>query len=266
MNIIKFSEGLQAKMKKELDNLNTDQDEIIKISKVLTFIRGLITDLKAFAGNYKFQNQAEEVQFFKEIKPVFLSQYFYYKKVFAIRLFDTFKDVKSRQANYYILLNRLEKYVERNLEFYQYSMSGNTFMDAHYFTRQNKNNKSLDRDESFSTGYDTKLAKVLANELVRNYILKRLDQTDLIQPELTWTGSKTDLIELVYALHTADVFNNGSVDIKRVANAFQRAFNVNLGDYYRIFINIRLRKSNKSTFLDRLRDKMNQRLQMSEKH
>lgn len=263
MNIIEFSESLEAKMKEELDNLNADQDELVKLGKTLASIRILISELKAFTRSYKFQSQAEEIQFFKEVKPVFLCQYLYHKKVFAIRLFDSFKDVKCRLANYYMLLERLEKSVAKNLEFYEYCMSGNTFMDAHYFTRNSQSHKSIDRDESFSTGFDTRLAKILANELVKEYIFKRLDQTDLVQPELTWTGSKTDVIELIYALHAMDVFNNGSADIKRVARAFERAFNVNLGDYYRIFINIRLRKSGKASFLDRLREKMIQRLQMS---
>ena len=262
MNIIKFSEGLQAKLKQELDTLNTDQDEIVNMGRLLTFIRSLINELKTFTRSYTFQNQAEEIQFFKEVKPVLLSQYFYYKKVFAVRLFDSFKDVKSRQANYYTLLQRLEKSVEKNLEFYEYCMSGSTFMDTHYFTRQHQNHKSPDRDESFSTGYDTKLAKILAKELMKKYIIKLLDQVDVVQPGLNWTDSKTDLIELIYALHSVEAFNNGSVDIKQVANAFERWFNISLGDYYRVFMNIRLRKSGKSTFLDRLKDKMNQRLQM----
>jgi hypothetical protein len=263
INIIEFSDGLQSRMKQELETLAIDQDEIIKVGKTLSFIRELIRELKAFTRNYKFQNQAEEIQFFKEVKPVFLSQYFYHKQIFAIRLSDSFKDVKDRQTSYYNLLKQLETYVGKNLAFYEYCMSGNTTMDAQYFTRQQANYKSLNWDESFYTGYDVKLAKLLANELVKEYIFKRLDQTDLVQPELTWTGSKTDVIELIYALHAMDVFNSGSADIKRVARAFERAFNVNLGDYYRIFINIRLRKSGKASFLDRLREKMNQRLQMS---
>ena len=106
------------------------------------------------------------------------------------------------------LLRQLEGYVEKNFEFYQYCMSGNSFLDAHYFTRSSQGNKSLDRDESFSTGYDTRLAKILANELLKNLVLKLLNRTDAVQPELTWTGSKTDLIELIYALHGAEIFNN----------------------------------------------------------
>lgn len=263
MSIIEFSEGLEVKMKQELDNLNADQDEIVKIGKTLSFIRELITELKEFTRNYKFQNQAEEIQFFKEVKPVFLSQYFYYKKVFEIRLFDSFKDAKRRQANYYTLLQRLEKYVEKNLEFYEYCMSGNTFMDSHYFTRGNQNHKSPDRDECFWTEYDAKLAKILSHELVRNYILNLLkDVTENHTPRvpLTWTGQKTDLTELIYALHSAAVFNNGSANIKLIAKALEDLFNVNLGDYYRIFQEIRLRKRSQTPFLDHLKEKFSQRI------
>ncbi len=263
MNIIQFSESLQGKMKQELDSLNTDQDEIIKIGKLITFIRGLINELKTFTRNYKFQNQAEEIQFFKEIKPVFLSQYYYYKKVFAIRLFDSFKDVKNRQANYYLLLQRLKKSVEKNLEFYEYCMSGSTFMDAQYFTRQQQNHKSPDRDESFSTGYDTRLAKILANELVKKHILSSLhkSQSDTnYGPVLTWTDSKASLIELIYALHSAKVFNKGVADVKHVASTFENLFNISLGNYYRVIQEIRIRKSGQTNFLDQLRDTLKRRL------
>jgi hypothetical protein len=260
MNIIEFAESLRAKMKQELDNLNTDQDEIIKIGKVLTFIRGLITELKAFTRNYEFQNQAEEIQFFKEVKPVFLSQYFYYKKVFNIRLFDSFKDVKSRQANYYQMLQRLEAYMKKNLEFYEYCMSGETFLDAHYFTRSSQNHKSPDKDESFSTGYDTKLAKTLANEILKRYILDLLSKREIgdsteYQFTLTWTAPKTSLVELMYALHASEVFNNGTASIKVIASMLEKLFNISLKDYYRAYLDITGRKKNQTVFLDAMKEK-----------
>lgn len=260
MNIIEFSESLQARMKQELDTLNTDHDEIGKIGKAITFVRELINELKVFTRNYKFETQIEEIQFFKEIKPVFLSQYFYYKKVFAIRLFDSFKDTKSRQENYNQLLQRLEVFVQKNLEFYEYCMSGDTSMDTRYFTRQNHNHKSVDRDESFSNGFDTILAKILAIEMVKKYILYLLGRTDLTQPTLTWTGSKTDLTELIYALHSSEVFNHGKVDIKQIASAFETSFNVNLGNYYRTFQELRLRKTGQSNFLDEMKKSVIQRM------
>lgn len=266
MNIIEFSEGLQAKMRLELDKLDANQDEIVKIGKTLTFIRELISELKAFTRNYKFQNQAEEIQFFKEVKPIFLSQYFYYKKVFAIRLFDSFKDKKNRQINYYQLLRHQETYAKKNREFYEYCMSGSTYLDTYYFTRNNTSQKSIDQDENFTTCYDTKVAKILANELIKIYILNLLQGTTMDQASntpLTWTGQKTDLTELIYALHSIEVFNNGSANIKLIASTFEHSFNVKLGDYYRTFQEIRLRKRRQTPFLDHLREKALQRINES---
>ena len=39
--------------------------------------------------------------------------------------------------------------------------------------------------------------------------------------KLTWTGSKVALIELIYALHTEGVFNNGAADLKNIAEYFE---------------------------------------------
>lgn len=264
MNIIEYSEGLQARMKQELDKLDTYQDEIIKIGKTLTFIRELISELKTFTRNYKFRNQAEEIQFFKEVKPVFLSQYFYYKKVFAIRLFDSFKDRKACQANYHLLLHRLEVFAKKNREFYEYCMSDNTFFDSHYFIRSKQNHKSLDLDESFSSGYDTKLGKILANELLKQYILKLINRGAIVKSQLTWTGSKTDLIELIYAFHSAKVFDRGVADIRHIASTFENLFNISLGNYYRVIQEIRIRKSGQTNFLDQLRTKLQKRLESYE--
>ena len=268
MNIIEFSDSLQGRMKQELETMAIDQDEIIKVGKTLSFIRELIRELKAFTRNYKFQNQAEEIQFFKEVKPVFLSQYFYYKQVFAIRLSDSFKDVKDKQSSYHNQLKQLETYVRKNIAFYEYCMSGNTIMDAQYFTRDNKNHKSLDRDESFSTGYDTKLAKVLANELLKKHILNTLQKNHEEINEgsaLTWTESKASLIELIYALHSAKVFNQGASDIKLVASTFENLSNISLGNYYRVIQEIRIRKSGQTNFLDQLKEKLKKRFDESDR-
>lgn len=260
MDILTFSKQLEIRMKERLDEFNADQDEILKVGHALTFIREIIAELKRFANTYKFTSESEEIRFFKEVKPVFLSQFFYYKKVFALRLFDSFKDVKTRHANYYKILQQLERFVQKNLEFYEYCMTNITYLDKHYFTRNRQPHKSIDRDEKFTTGYDTKLAKILANELLKKYILELLkksqaDRSTENSSTLIWTGSKTDLIELIYALHSTDVFNNGTVNIKLIASAFEDVFNITLGDYYRTFQDMRIRKRSQTPFIDFLKEK-----------
>lgn len=252
-------------MKERLEEFDADQNEILKVGHALTFIREIITELKQFSSTYKFASESEEVTFFKEVKPVFLSQFFYYKKIFALKLFDSFKDVKTRQANYYKILQQLERFVQKNLEFYEYCMTNTTYLDKHYFTLNQQNHKSIDRDEKFSTGYDTKLAKILATELLKKYILELLkksqaDRSTDTSTTLTWTGSKTDLIEIIYALHSADVFNNGTANIKVIASAFEDVFNISLGDYYRTFQDMRIRKRSQTPFLDILKERFTNRL------
>jgi hypothetical protein len=82
--------------------------------------------------------------------------------------------------------------------------------------------------------------------------------------KLFWTGSKTDLIELLYALHTSKSINGGTVDIKEMASHFEYFYNVDLGNYYHTFIDIRSRKSSRTRFLDRLIEMLNQRMESLE--
>lgn len=263
MNIIEFSEELQTKMKRELSDLDSNQDELIRAGKSLSVMRELIGNLKSFVRDYTFTDQTEEINFFKHTKPELISQYIYHEKLFAIRLFDSFKDAKSRQANYYLILRKLERFAERNREFYEYCMSGESYLDQHYFTQNVSTSKPLNRDEHFTTVYDEKLAKILANELLKKHLmssLQRAHQEESGGPMLNWTAPKASLIELIYALHSMEVFNRGTADIKLIASAFENFFNISLGNYYRVIQEIRIRKSGQTNFLDQLKGKLLKRL------
>jgi hypothetical protein len=80
------------------------------------------------------------------------------------------------------------------------------------------------------------------------------------QSKLFWTGNKTDLIELIYALHTSGAINSGTADIKEVALVCEQMFNVNLGDYYRTFLEIRSRKINQTKFIDKLKESLTNKM------
>lgn len=121
-------------------------------------------------------------------------------------------------------------------------------------------------DHNFSTSHDFKLAKVQAHDLVQIYLESRLrgvdyriqkDKAQVINnSKLTWTGNKSSLVELLYAMHTEKVLNNGTSDIKETAEYFEKIFNIDLGDYYRTFLEIRMRKTNKTKFLNSLTDSL----------
>ena len=69
---------------------------------------------------------------------------------------------------------------------------------------------------------------------------------------LHWTGSKTDLVELIYALKTSGVINNGDYQIKELIGVFSDIFNIELGNFYKTFSEIRNRANNQTKFINKL--------------
>jgi hypothetical protein len=93
---------------------------------------------------------------------------------------------------------------------------------------------------------------ILANDLLAIYLENELAELDKREPkqkaegvqksEILWTGPKTALIELLYALHSEPVINYGNAELQQIAIALEKAFNVELGQYHRTFLELRMRK------------------------
>jgi hypothetical protein len=81
---------------------------------------------------------------------------------------------------------------------------------------------------------------------------------------LFWTGNKTELIELIYALQSSGAINSGTADIKEMASLFEQIFNIDLGNYYHTFIEIRARKGSKTKFIDKLEEALLRRFEESD--
>jgi hypothetical protein len=106
--------------------------------------------------------------------------------------------------------------------------------------------------------------------LVQGYceLLKRIEELEKRFPKkelsslppVQWTGSKAALTELIYALQSGGVLNNGLTGIKEIAENFEKIFQVELGNYYHCFNEIRLRKKNRTALLDHLREKVLQKM------
>lgn len=65
---------------------------------------------------------------------------------------------------------------------------------------------------------------------------------------------------MIYALHAQGAVDNGKADIKDIAAVFEHLFNVELGDYYRTFLEIRVRKTGRTKFIDSLRNSLIKRM------
>ena len=271
-----------------LNNLNEQlnfidleiDDQIKKCEQAITVILKSINDLKKAATKTNFKSKSEEIQFFKEIKPQFTSKLIYFNRVYKIEMKKPNGGNKILKKYYNNELLKLKAFFDNELEFYQYFRSGSTYLDYKYFLRGEFDIKlALDSyyfesDMSFATSHDFKVATILANDLIELYLENQLlmlennENSEKSQRKpnvkLTWTGSKVALIELIYALHTEGVFNNGAADLKDIAEYFEHTFEIDLGQYRRVFLEIRARKSDRTKFLTTLNDSLQKRMENSD--
>jgi hypothetical protein len=271
-----------------LNNLNEQlnfidleiDDQIKKCEQAITIILKSINELKKLTAKNNFKSKSEEILFFKEIKPLFTSKFIYFNRVYKIEMKKPNGGNRILKKYYNNELLKLKAFFDNELEFYQYFRSGSTYLDYKYFLRGEFDIKlALDSyyfesDMSFATSHDFKVATILANDLIELYIenqlimLENKENTEKSQRKpnvkMTWTGSKVALVELMYALHTEGVFNNGAADLKEIAEYFEHIFDIDLGQYRRAFLEIRARKSDKTKFLTTLNEGLLKRMENSD--
>ncbi|HEY0092503.1 MAG TPA: RteC domain-containing protein, partial [Flavobacterium sp.] len=111
------------------------------------------------------------------------------------------------------------------------------------------------------------------NDRLREYIESQIEKTGITatpnlpyHKSLKWTGSKVGIVELVYALHTQEVFNNGACDLKDIMAFFSKSFDIDLAQFHRTFFEISARKSERTKFLSSLKDSLVKRMENAEQN
>jgi len=275
----KFTNRHLDEIEKQIKKIERDEkNEITKSARILKFLESKLAELKKFIVKYDFQSEEEEILFFKEIKPKIVSKLIYYMSVYKIEINRPKGSCLTIETYLLTELDLLKHFFDCNIEMYHYYRTGDTHFDKIYFMRNPGADIPLniacfffERDVRFSTVYDYKIAQIMANDFLELYIklqlvkLKEDTKTGYevhtaLKVRETWTASKTDLAELIYALDTAKSINHGNINLKTLALYFEDIFNVKIGDIYRIYLEIRERKGNRTQFLDRLKDNLIERM------
>lgn len=270
-----------SELNEQLNFIDLEIDNSIKkCEKAVEIILISIANLKKNITKNIFKTDSEEIQFLKEIKPQFSSKLIYYNMVYKIEMKRPNGGNRIVKKYFQNELQKLKAYFDNELDFYKYYRSGSSYLDHKYFLRGKFDIKlALDSyyfetDTSFSTSHDFKVARILANDLIQLYIEDQLimienkDLGDKSQrkpnTKLIWTSSKVALTELIYALHSEGVFNNGAADLKDIAENFEHIFEIDLGQYRRTFLEIRARKNDKTKFITTLNDALLKRMENSD--
>jgi len=270
--------NMLAEIEVDISEIDLYGYDIIETSLSMVHrLQELLNDLKTKLQTYSFPAKEDEITFFKTQKPEILGRLLFFYKIYRIETQcpngsnDVIRNYISKE------LDNLTYFFNRNLDFYQYYRSHSTLYDEYYFVRGKSDlrlctdSAQFDKDPNFSTGYDYKVAKIIANEMLRIYLNKRLVKLETntqvegnlqkcLKYPFRFTGKKVFLIELGYSLVSSGDINNGNVEIKEMMNFLGTVFQMELGDYYAAYIAMKERKKDRTAYLSRLQDSLVKRM------
>lgn len=238
------------------------------------YLQELLFSVKKFVAEEGFKDNIEEIHFFRVIKPHILGKLIYYNKVYRIETSCPVSSGTMHTKYFSGWLGSLKRDYTTHIctsDFYRYYRSARTDLDHIYFKRGNINYHDglnsivFEIDPTFSTFFDYKVARIIANELLYTYLLTKINPTEnpdtiLTNPESTkdifWTDSKNALVELIYALHASGVISNGKIGIRKLSVLFQILFRVPLGDLHHAFHRMKTRSGSRTAFLDQLKSSL----------
>ncbi len=133
-------------------------------------MRHSFTSQTTTTSTVSFPGEAEEIRFFKEIKPRFFSLLIYYSNVYNIEMRMPVGSTDDKRNHLVRTQEKIRNFFDMNLELYGYYRSGSTHLDHIYFLRGKQDARlpidslNFERDSCFSTCCDFRMAGILANE------------------------------------------------------------------------------------------------------
>lgn len=275
----KISEKLYQKLEDEIKLINENETEPFKIlSEILKGVRTALKDLRDYVLKNPFVDEAQQIRFFKHIKPKFYSLRIYYLECYGIQTSVPVGDLETVKCFYQDELKTIQHFFQRISFHYQYYRLGATELDNLYFVLGKEVQSVLipeipEPDAEFSTSQDYLFSKIRAYELLKDYILEKLGQIDPksipveLYPKpnetsiLTWTGDKTNLVEVIYGLFYTGQLNNENASVADIIKWMEQHLHIDLHRAYRNFLDIRTRKRDSHTrYLDSMRASIQQRV------
>ncbi len=268
--------GVMERFEGEIDKiLNSPVHQIKNTLKGINLCNKILSDLKVQVEREDFETVAEEIYFFKEVKPSVMSYLIYFTEVRSCEIRKPKAGIPFQIRFFEKEIKKVNKFFYRNSDFSYYMELGHSYLDHQLFTRNFENNFPFTplvnyfHFPEFSTSHDMLWAMIKAMHRLLHYIRKSLEDLqpgqNLIFPErkhpvLLWTSSKTSLTELIYALYCDGALNHGAADLNTITTSFEDFFNIKLENVYKTYSEIKARKGSKTKFLEELMVNLQQKM------
>lgn len=253
---------------------------VINLSSSLTIILKTLNELQKKVIMHPFEDDSTEMYFFKYIKPSFQSWHIYIIELHHVIELTPINTDQTIRKYYLQELKVINRFFKRYALYYQYYKADDKSRDADFFLSRNlkflpPELKLATKLDGFVSSLDFLFAKFKAYEMLRDCLVRKIEklekkrdledlEKELLKHRRWWSGNKIELVELAYGLYHSKRINGGKAELGEIISWLESSLNVDLGQSYRMFIDISRRKLVSHTkFLDEMQDTLVSHIQNS---
>lgn len=278
MELSKFTDQLYIQLEEQLAKVSNNMESgISKFAESMHAVTTQLNLLKNYIKEKGFADEPEEIICFKIIFPKFYSWYIYLSEEFNIQANVPIGTDQMIRDYYLQEIALIKRYFNQNQFSYQYYLHDQTALDEDYFLRRNfvpfqQGFVTIPADDEFATNQGYAFARFKAYDMLQHFLIKRIrllyqESFDPLVLQMinnekrSWSGEKINLIEIAYGIFYTGQMNNGKADLKEIINWLEVSLNVDLSQAYRMFLDIRRRKTTSYTrFLEEMAGSINQHI------
>ena len=249
----------------------------IELEETTTLLLKLLKELEIYISKTQLAPKTQ-IYCLKVVKPTIAGRKLFFRKLMVFERSYLASSNECHKVFYKSVLDEIREYIVVNRRLFTYYSLKHETMDNVYFTLDEQSNDLFDSQLAidcysvFHTSYSRVFANFVCCELLNSYVSWRLSELqnnscsweESHTSTLYWTGTRTSIVELGYALYASSTINSGTATIKEIMEILSEAFNIELGDYYRIYSDIKSRKKGRAIFLENLKNALLQKIEADE--
>jgi len=279
--LAKDTEKPYSGMLEQLGYINGSiRESVQNLNESLACIHSTVSELREYIRRHPFEDEQDEIDFFKYTKPQFCSWNIYVVELHHILTSIPVGTDQMKRDYYMDEMGVFYRFFRQHAFHYQYYLKDEKAKDKIFFLRRNRSlfppgRELIPDDPEFSTDLDHLFATFRAYEMLRDFMIKRVRllyqepnntflQEIMESRKSRWSGSKMDLVEFAYGIYFTQRVNGGKADISDIIGWLEESFNEDLSQAYRMFIDITRRKNISLTkCLDEMRDAIHKHVEES---
>jgi len=245
-----------------------------KFSSILEQITEFFSRVRVQVLSIPFDNDLEEIYFFKFEKPEYTALKIYYAALFSL-LNRKPEGHRKRIRRFYLReLDYISACFKRYRFYYEYYRSGATDLDELLFLRGSLVASPVllelpEADPDFSTCGEHLFGMFSAYEALQEYILEEMKALEkvtvggaivssgAVRKYFEYTGEMINMVELAYGLWMSGQFNNGKASLVEIFRWLEETLGIELGVPSNRFREIKRRKRlSRTHFMDLCRSEL----------